>query len=566
MMRRLLKLLVLLLPLAAQADERILGFHSDILVRADAVIEVTETIQVRAEGQQIRRGIYRDFPTRYRDRYGNRVHVNMQPLSVLRDDRPDGMRSERYKNGLRTYFGRSEYFLPAGEYTYTFRYDAERLLGFFGERDELYWNVTGGGWAFPIDHASATVRFDFPVDNADIGVDAWTGRQGTQGKDYEATTSGGVARFETATVLGPGEQFTVLVNWPAGSVAPPGAWQKFLWMVGDNRDLLIALAGLVAMLCYCVPVWRHFGRDPEPGVRMTRYEPPASYSPASLRYIRRMGYDTKVFTAAVVNLAVKGYLRIQESGDSYSLLKTEPGNDAPGLAKGERELLDSLFEDYNGVLLDDKNHKVLSAARLAHSRSLRKDYRNRLFRVNGLMNLPNGVIFVMTILFVFGPGEAPAGWTWLVLLLMAATASVFAWLIKAPTGLGRRVLDEIDGFEDYLAVAEKDEIKLLGAPQKTPQLYEHYLPFALALGVEQAWADKFTRVFANLRGEDGVPYHPGWYDGSWNASRLSSHASSLGSSFSSAISSSMSPPGSSSGSGGGGSSGGGGGGGGGGGW
>lgn len=559
-------LVLALLPLAAFADERILEFHSDILVRADAVIEVTETIRVRAEGQQIRRGIYRDFPTRYRDRYGNRVVVDMQPLSVLRNDRPDGMRSEHHANGVRTYFGRSDYFLPPGDYTYTFRYDAERMLGFFDGRDELYWNVTGGGWDFPIQRASATVRFAFPVSAVDMTADAWTGRQGGVDKDYRLAMDGGSVHVSTTAQLNPREQLTIVVDWPAGQVERPGRWQRFLWTVRDNRDFLVALAGLVALLCYCIPVWYHFGRDPAPGVIMTRYEPPAGFSPASLRYIQRMGYDSKVLTAAIVNLAVKGYLRIRESDDKYTLIKADPGGSPPALARGEKELLAALFDGRDSLLLDDENHRELSAVRHAHRGVLRADYRNRLFRLNGLMMVPSALIIVVTVVAVFAPGGTPAGLAWLVLALMLVTAGLFGWLVRAPTGIGRRVLDEIEGFREYLEIAEKDEIKLLGAPQKTPQLYEHFLPYALALGVEQAWADKFAAVFANLRDSDGNPYHPAWYDGSWSGFRLSSHASSLGSSFSSAISSSMTPPGSSSGSGGGGFSGGGGGGGGGGGW
>jgi hypothetical protein len=70
-MKRLIALVLLCLPLAALADERILSFHSDVRVMADGMIEVTESIKVRAEGQQIRRGIYRDFPVDYEDRLGN---------------------------------------------------------------------------------------------------------------------------------------------------------------------------------------------------------------------------------------------------------------------------------------------------------------------------------------------------------------------------------------------------------------------------------------------------------------------------------------------------------------
>ena len=122
------------------------------------------------------------------------------------------------------------------------------------------------------------------------------------------------------------------------------------------------------------------------------------------------------------------------------------------------------------------------------------------------------------------------------------------------------------GFEDYLEVAEKDELNLKNPPEKTPQLFESYLPYALALGVEQEWSEKFAALLAAIRDPDGREYQPSWYDGSWNSARLASTARSFSSELSSSVASSVSPPGSSSGGGGGGSSGGGGGGGGGGGW
>ena len=153
-----------------------------------------------------------------------------------------------------------------------------------------------------------------------------------------------------------------------------------------------------------------------------------------------------------------------------------------------------------------------------------------------------------------------------VIVAMFLAVAFFGAIMRRPTLRGRKVLDEMLGFKDYLEVAEKDEMNLRNPPEKTPQLFEAYLPFALALGVEQAWAEKFARVLEAIRGPDGRSYQPSWYSGSWSNTRISSNIGSVSSGLGSAISSSVTPPGSSSGGGGGGFSGGGGGGGGGGGW
>ena len=160
-MKKLLLLCCLVLPIVAIADERILDFKSDIVVRQDGWIVVTETIKVRSEGQRIRRGIYRDFPTQYTDAFGNNFEVNYEPLSVLRNGDPEDYRVERFANGVRIYFGNANRMLTNGIHTYRFRFRANRMLGYFPEHDELYWNVTGLDWAFPIDQASATIRLDF---------------------------------------------------------------------------------------------------------------------------------------------------------------------------------------------------------------------------------------------------------------------------------------------------------------------------------------------------------------------------------------------------------------------
>jgi uncharacterized membrane protein len=182
------------------------------------------------------------------------------------------------------------------------------------------------------------------------------------------------------------------------------------------------------------------------------------------------------------------------------------------------------------------------------------------------MNLPAVLIAVASGLVAVNLGSGPTPVVLGIIVAMVVVIVIFAILMKQPTGLGRKVLDELEGFREYLEIAEKDELNLRNPPEKTPALFERFLPFALALGVEQQWAERFARIFANLRGPDGTPYHPAWYQGSWSGFHSASATSTLASDLGGAISSSMSAPGSSSGGGGGGSSGGGGGGGGGGGW
>jgi hypothetical protein len=141
-----------LLAGVASADERILSFRSRIEVLPDASLRVTETLQVRSERNRIKRGIFREVPTTYVDTRGNRMTLGFELLSVRRDAKAEPYHTEQRSNGIAIYAGRKDVLLAPGEYTYEIAY---RELGFFADHDELYWNVTGNGWEFAIDAASA---------------------------------------------------------------------------------------------------------------------------------------------------------------------------------------------------------------------------------------------------------------------------------------------------------------------------------------------------------------------------------------------------------------------------
>lgn len=168
---------------------------------------------------------------------------------------------------------------------------------------------------------------------------------------------------------------------------------------------------------------------------------------------------------------------------------------------------------------------------------------------------------------VFGKEASPVMMG--VSLIFALVNYIFALLLRAPTQKGRALLDKIEGFKLYMSVAEKDEINTMNPPEKTPEIFEKYLPYALALDVEQKWAEKFAAVIEAAAAAGA--YEPDWYSGrafsrGFTAGALTSFTSSIGNSLSGSISSSSTAPGSSSGFSSGGSSGGGGGGGGVGGW
>ena len=182
-MRRLICTLVLALCGAASvAQERILDFASDVSIDANGSLLVVETIVVQVEGQQIKRGIFRDFPTRYQNHRGLTVVVPFEVLNVQRDGTAEQYKVEPLDNGMRVRIGNPQQMLPRGPHMYRISYRTGRQLGFFERHDELYWNVTGNGWPFVIDRVSAWVRLPQPVPVDKLSAEAYTGPQGARGR------------------------------------------------------------------------------------------------------------------------------------------------------------------------------------------------------------------------------------------------------------------------------------------------------------------------------------------------------------------------------------------------
>ena len=559
------KLLLLCLLLAGGnsfAQEQILSYHSDIQIAADASMLVTETIRVHAEGQQIRRGIYRDFPRRYSDRLGNSYVVDFEFQLATRDGALDTWRIENLSNGVRIYVGHPDILLAPGEYTYTLRYRTGRQIGYFPGHDELYWNVTGNGWALQILQASATVTLPGNISATDITMEGYTGRFGDVGQAYTVSVRDGGASIQTTATLPGAAGLTLAMTWPKGSVYQPTELENFTYLLSANLGLLLALLTLVGSMIYLYYAWHRVGRDPESGVIFPHYSPPKGYSPASARYIATMRYDAKAFTAAIVNLAVKNYLLIEKEEDDYTLTRTES---SAALAAGEKTILEKLFAEGPELKLKTENRQLVMDAIKAHRQSLRRDYLDVYFMRNSRFLIPSSLVAVLAIALIAFLNSLSVA-VIVVFSSIAAIHVLFAYLLHAPSVKGRLLMDKLERFKLYLSVAEQDDLRVKYPPDKTPELFEQFLPYAIALGVEEAWAEQFTAVFLKLKAETGVAYHPAWYHGNFSILHMNEFASNVTGSMSTAIIAASTPPGSSSGSGGGGFSGGGGGGGGGGGW
>jgi uncharacterized membrane protein YgcG len=609
----------------ARADERILRYVSDVEVQKDSAIEVTETIDVRAEHVQIIHGIYRDFPTRYRGPHGTEFHVGFTLHGATLDGRPVKASVSPSGNGVRIKLGDADVDLPEGEHEFVIRYRATRLIGRFKDFDELYWNATGTDWMFPIDVAEARIRLPEPERFGQRH--AYTGPEGANGTDAEVVDEKpGEITFRTTQPLGSYEGLTVAAAFPKGVVAEPSSGSRALDLLRDYGPQLVGLLSLIGLCAFYFVAWKRAGRDPRPGTVVPIFSPPDELTPAAMRYVTKMGADNRTFAAALVDMGVRGHIRMSEEDPGWLSSKKvrleRLASDTP-LPPEEQAALNQICGTGGSILMEQKNYQTFQSAKSALNDVLKTKYEGKLFKRNygwagaGLLifaalfwltcaavaaatygevmwqiGVVIGSLLVTALLWlafhdstlgkclltligiaalgiaavvgmpVLGAALDSGWWLPLGLPLLASPIVLSAfWWIAAPTKEGRTVLDHIAGFKQYMTITERERLDRMTQPRDTPELFEKYLPYAIALGVENRWAERFAGVLAaaSAQGQQGLA----WYSGSSSPwSNPTGFVDSVGSSLSSAVGSASSSPGSS----GGGSSGGGGGGGGGGGW
>lgn len=558
-------------PGDASYGERILAFDSDVTIHTDSSMTVVETIRIRSEGNSIKRGIIREFPTTYKDDRGDTVEVDFNLVSVTRDGQKEPYQVDAVSNGLEIRIGDPDVTLRDGEHTYVITYKTAYQLGYFPEGDELYWNVTGTGWVFPIDLATATIRL--PQGGKATRMAVYTGRQGST--DQNATIAEeqpGIVKARTNRPLGSYEGLTVIVQFPKGLVQEPGGASLFWRWLTSNLAALIGLVGALLAGLYMYSSWKKWGKDPERGTIIPLFEPPGRMEPAEARFLAEMGFDNKIFAAAIMNMAVKGAVTIEEDpgwfNKTFKLVRT--GQGAEALSPIERAAYDQLFMLGDDIELKQANWQRIKAASEAMKSGLQIAHTGKSFHENtGTIAMGLGILALAGVGVWLTANDGLATWIGGGALVLGAIA-VFALIqiMKAPTVAGQALRDQIDGFRMFLDTAEKERWEVLNPPDMTPQIYEKYLPFALALDVDHTWSETFEREMRIKEPNTDYNYRPRWYSGR-NFSGIGAGAlsNSIATAMTSAIASSSSPPGKKSGfSSGGGFSGGGGGGGGGRGW
>ncbi len=539
-------------PVAAAVEE-IRSFDAVIEVRSDGHVIVRERITYVFPGS--RHGIYRVIPESYVDESGKRSTVPIKVLSVTNEvGVPLRATVTTSSRGRSIRIGDPNVFV-SGEQVYVITYDVTGAVRYFTDHDELYWNVTGTEWEVPVRAASASVRLPSGIVRTDIRTRCFVGAHGSTSEDCLRATRENGAEFSAKGPL------TVVVGWPKGHVA-------VLKAVVSRRAFSIALALLpllipVAVFARLYVVWRRHGRDPAGrGTTVVQYDPPAGTRPADVGFLMDERADVSDITATIVDLAVRGYLRITEiekkgifsKGSDFEF--TELGgnrSEDQSLTSYERSILNVIF----GFAGTSVKMSVLTANHAFHreidklqkkigEEAVRKGYfpeepavvRKRYFRY-GIISV--GVLVPVMFFAVF---LGDTGFTSIVAIALTSAAFfAFAPLMARKTAAGVAATEHALGFKEYLARAEKYRLQW----QEHEKMFEAFLPYAMVFGV----VDKYTKAFAGI---GLTPPDSGWYvgpsvmAGRFDVAKFVTTMSSLSSGLTVAVQSAPAPERSSSGS------------------
>ncbi|HVY86122.1 MAG TPA: DUF2207 domain-containing protein [Caulobacterales bacterium] len=563
----LLSLIALTFAAPALAKEQIDRFDVVIDVATSGDIVVTETIDVEAEGDQIRHGIFRDLP-RYYEQDGDRLPYQYSVQSITLDGHGEHYETANEDNAFRIRIGDADTTIPTGAHEYVLRYRVKNQVRYFDRYDEVYWNATGNYWAFPIAQARATINLPHGADV--IQHSGYTGALGEKGDAFSYAQSGDSFIFTTTQPLAAGEGLTVAVGFEKGLIAPPSeADRAWLWWQ-RNGALAVLVASLGGLFWFLYRSFIRVGRDPQKGPVFPRYEAPEGYSPAATHYIYNRGLSGhRALIATLMNLAVKGRITVDASDKKSTTLHLTHNQGHPEqFAEEDQELERNVFAGLSTKVIGGKYDPEFTEAYTLFKAALSRKYGRPYFRWNAGYTILSALITIGVVIFAIKSSLHWTVWHTAAVLALAALNGVFMYLMPAPTPQGQQVRTEIEGFRLYMNTAEKLALNAVkvgsdAPPPMTTERYETFLPYAVALGVEAPW----TRHFEHALPQEAAAYHPAWTTGAWAGSHSFSHMNeALISNLTSGVTSALPQSSSSSGSGGGGSSGGGGGGGGGGGW
>lgn len=533
-------LAVLALPartaVAQIGSERIQSYDVGVVIQADGSLNVEEKIRYDF-GFTPHHGIFRDIPVRFDyepdSKYERLTTIDQVKVSAVGASAKLAIEEEGRLKRIRIGDAKKT---VTGAHDYTISYRVRGPLDAYPEHDELKWNAVGTGWEVPILHASVTVRTPGPVSD----VACFSGPLGSQLPCRQATVGDGPGATFGHDNLHPHEALTVVVGMPKGEVTVPPPILDERWAF--NRAFAVtpgtvAASGgvLVAVMALMARVFR-IGRDrryrgshvdvafgtvsgEEEAVPVferqhdpVEFEPPDRIRPGQVGTLIDESADPLDVSATIVDLAVRGYLTIEEipkhgwrGKPDWTLTKQK---DAEGLLRYEELLLNGLFKGGDVVQLSSlKRHFAERLKKVENALyedvvesgwfKTRPDHVRVKWAVLGVL----AIVVALTVTIVLA-AVTHAGLLGVPLILGALALMLFAHRAPARTPKGYATLRRVNGFRQFIEFSEKDRARFA----ERANLFSEYLPYAVVFGATEKWAKAFSGLETEVAAATA-----GWY-------------------------------------------------------
>ncbi len=462
------------------------SFDSTIELLPDGAFVVSETMTGSFASE--RHGIFRSIPLRYHGPYGLTQRISVDVLEVARDREPVHYTTYHDGDYLVIKIGDPDLTF-SGPFTYQINYSVERAILYGETSDELYWNVSGTQWDERLPSVGAIVLMAGVPANA-LAAACYTGSRGSIARDCAAQIDDGSVSFSANDFL------TISVSFPKGIVPEPTTWIRIGWWLSDNWRLFL-LAIPPVTLFWAIRHWWKYGRDPKGrGTIVAQYEPPAGMTPTEMGTLMNARLDGKDFSAAIVHLAVRGYLKMTDhGGKKFTLTRVRESVD--GLKPFEAELMDTLFGEKEEVSTKDDAKRFVAARKMVSSIVYSTMAWDGYFVRNPEQTRRNYLIAGL----VFAIGSMFIGWFAWVTFPVGIILMLMALAMPKRTEKGQEAYDHARGFKEYLSRAEKYRIHW----QEKEGIFEAFLPYAMSFGVARTW----TKALAPQISSDWEWYYVG---------------------------------------------------------
>jgi hypothetical protein len=370
-----------------------------------------------------------------------------------------------------------------------------------------------------IDQASVTINLPKAVDAADIVANP------------ASPTANGQSYTWTKSNMTKGDDFEVRLQFPPITTATAQPWQQRDDQTRENRQkaqdrvdvagvfllgagLLLAIAGGIGLYA----LWYGFGRDPQVGpVADYLAEPPdPELGPGAAGALIDEVVNSSDVVSSVLDLARRNIIAMEDKDGKYTF---ELKDHTETLDPSEQQLVDAIF-GLNGapgtkVTMAQVQDTFVSWADRIHSGYYKELVNRKYFDVapdvarerwkNATFVIPVLTIAVVVLILVLSGGTT--GWMWFPIAIGAILTLIARRLSSAmprKTLAGAEEAAKWRAFKKYLSDIEKYE-KL----DESHKIFDKYLPYAVAFGLQSSWVSKFAHVDAPM---------PQWYGGDWAGS------------------------------------------------